>query len=368
MKKFLLISPKNRTAYNFRGDLIKDIIAKGYDVIVTGPNKENVDKIEALGAKFIEIPMNKTGVNPFSDIIYLYRLYRLMKREQIDVSLGYTIKPVIYGSIAAKLAGVSNITSMVTGIGFLFASKSKKAKFIRKISCLLYRIGFKCSSKIIFQNNDDKEEFISYGLCPERKTNVVNGSGVNMSKFKPSETSGQTTFFFLGRFIYSKGIIDFLEAAKILKKEYPHIRFMILGKFENMNDAVSKDEIQYYVNNGIVEHFPETDDISKFYAKTSVFVLPTYYREGTPRVILEAMACAKPIITTYTPGCKETVIDGVNGYFVEPKNPKLLAEKMEFFIKDEHLINTMGAESLRLCSGKYEVSKVNNEMLSIMNL
>lgn len=368
MKKFILISPKNRTAYNFRGDLIQDISAKGYDVIVTGPNRDNIDRIEALGARFVEIPMNKTGVNPFSDLKYTYRLFNLFRKERPEIILGYTIKPVIYGSIAARMARVKNVTSMVTGIGYLFASKTTKAKIIRQISSILYRIGFKCSDNIIFQNKDDQEEFISYKLCDRSKTHVVNGSGVNMLKFKPTVMPDQLTFFFLGRFIYSKGILDFLEAASIIKSKYPELRFIILGKFENINDAVPKEIIDSYVDNGIVEHFPETDNIAKYYAQTSVFVLPTYYREGTPRVILEAMACARPIITTFTPGCKETVIDGINGFFVESKNPEQLAQKMEEFIKNPDLVSQMGNESYKICKDKYDVNIINKEMLNIMKL
>lgn len=233
---------------------------------------------------------------------------------------------------------------------------------------MLYRISFRCSSNIIFQNNDDREEFINHRLCDAAKTYTVNGSGVNMTKFKPCPGPERLTFFFLGRFIFSKGILDFLEAAKIVKSKYPDCRFIILGKFENMNDAVPKEYIEEYTKNGIAEHFPETDNIVDYYTQSSVFVLPTYYREGTPRVILEAMACAKPIITTFTPGCKETVVDGVNGFFVEPQRPKQLAEKMVQFIKDPTLLDKMGRESLSLCAAKYDVEKVNKTMLEIMSL
>lgn len=368
MDKFILVSPKNRTAYNFRGDLIKEIIAHGFKVIVTGPNQEGVERITSLGAEFYEIPMDKNGINPFSDIKYLYSLYKLFKSEKPVATLGYTIKPVIYGSIAAKIAGVKNITSMVTGIGYLFASNSLKAKIIRFISSMLYKIGFGCANNVIFQNNDDLNDFTRLKLCSKDKTYVVNGSGVNLNRFKPADLPNKITFFFLGRFIYSKGIMDFLEAAKLLKSQYLDCRFVILGKFERMNDAVPQADIERYIDDGVVEHFPETDNIALYYEQTSVFVLPTYYREGTPRVILEAMACGRPIITTNTPGCKETVINGVNGYFVKPKDPKDLAEKCEVFIKDNDKIKKMGKESLKICREKYDVSKVNAQMLKILNI
>lgn len=369
MKKFILISPKNRSAYNFRGDLIKDIQAKGYDVVVTGPNQEGVDKIEALGAKFIEIPVNKNGTNPFADITYCLKLRKIMKAEKADAILGYTIKPVIYGSIAGWLAGVKNRTSMVTGAGYLFASNSFKAKVIRLISFMLYRIGLGAAQKVIFQNIDDLNEFVAYGLVKREKCHVVNGSGVNMRKYTPAPYPEKPSFFFLGRLVHSKGGLDFAKAAKIVKGQHPEARFMLLGKLEkNLPDAILPEEMMPFVNDGIVELFPETDDIPKYYAMTSVFVLPTAYREGTPRVILEAMASARAIITTNTPGCKETVVEGENGFFVPTHNPEVLAEKMETFVKNPSIVAQFGQNSYEICKKKYEVSIINKRMMEIMNL
>jgi glycosyltransferase involved in cell wall biosynthesis len=369
MKKFILISPKNRSAYNFRGDLIKDIQAKGCDVVVTGPNQEGIDKIEALGAKFIEVSVNKNGLNPFADIAYCLKLKKIIKQEQADAILGYTIKPVIYGSIAGWLAGVKNRTAMVTGAGYLFASSSFKAKLIRSISFILYRLGFAAAQKVVFQNIDDLNEFVEHGLLKKDKCHVVNGSGVNMSKYTPSPYPEQPSFFFLGRLVYTKGGMDFVKAAKIVKSKYANARFMILGKLEkNLPDAITAEDLMPYVNDGTVELFPETDNIAQYYAMSSVFVLPTAYREGTPRVILEAMASARAIITTFTPGCKETVMDGVNGFFVPIHSPLSIAEKVLFFIENPEAIERMGGESYLLCKRKYEVSIINDKMLSIIDV
>lgn len=369
MKKFILISPKNRSAYNFRGDLIKDIQAKGYEVIVTGPNKDGVDKVEALGAKFIEVPVNKNGLNPLADILYCLKLRKIMKEEKSDIIMGYTIKPVIYGSIAGWFAGVSNRTAMVTGAGYLFASKSFKAKLIKMVSFLLYRMGLGAAQKVIFQNIDDLDEFVEHGLVKKEKCYVVNGSGVNMVKYTPSDYPVVPSFLFLGRLVNAKGGMDFVKAAKIVKEKHPEARFMILGKLDTrLPDAISSEDLMPYVNEGTVELFPETDSIAQYYAMTSVFVLPTAYREGTPRVILEALASARAVITTYTPGCKETVIDGKNGFFVPIHDPKAVAEKMTFFIEHPENIAKMGAESLELCRNKYEISIINGEMLSIMGV
>jgi len=369
MKKFILISPKNRPAYNFRGDLIKDIIAKGYEVIVTGPNQEGVDRITALGAKFIEVPMNKNGINPFADLRYLNTLRRLMKSEKIDVSLGYTIKPVIYGSIAAWMAGVKNRTAMITGAGYLFSSNTFKAKIIRFISFCLYRMGLAAANNVIFQNVDDLNEFVAHHLVKESKCSVVNGSGVNMARFPLAPYPEIPSFFFLGRLIHSKGGLDFAKAAAIVKKEHPNSRFFMLGKIDpTLDDAITEEEIRPFINDGTIELFPESDNIVPYYAQASVFVLPTAYREGTPRVILEALSSGRAIITTNTPGCKETVVDGENGYFVPAHDPATLAQKMALFIQIPDIIQTMGERSYHLCQTKYEVSLINNTMLAIMGI
>ena len=368
MKTFILISPKNRSAYNFRGDLIKEIIERGYRVIVTGPDQMGVDRIISLGAKFVEVPMNKNGINPVSDLKYLWKLYRLCRREQPAATLGYTIKPYLYGSLAARMAGVKNVNAMVAGAGFLFTSKSLKARILKKTISLLYKIGFAAAHHIIFQNADDLNEYCDCGMCKRAKCGVVNGSGVNMTRFAPSDYPAVPTFFMLGRFIHCKGVLDYLKAAQIVKEKYPQVHFMLLGKVEKMQDGITLEELSPYVNAGVVTIYPETDKIAEYYAKTSVFVLPTTYREGTPRVILEAMASARAIITTFTPGCKETVQEGVNGFFVPVHDPKALAEKIIHFIDHPKDVEKMGAASLELCKNKYEVSIINGVMMNLMEI
>lgn len=368
MRKFILISPKNRTAYNFRGELIEQIREKGYEVLVTGPNREHVDKIEALGARFVEIPMNKNGVNPLADLVYLFRLYTLMRKEKPVCSLGYTIKPVIYGAIAARLAGVNRVNSMITGAGFLFISKSWKARLLKQVSFMLYRIGLFCADAVIFQNPDDRKEFVAHRLVKAAKCHTVNGSGVNMQKFHIVPFPDTITFFMLGRLLYSKGVMEYLKAAKIVKQRYPQVRFMLLGNVvTDMQDGIKEEEIKPYIEKGIVELLGETENVTRYYARCSVFVLPSY-REGTPRSVLEAMAMGRPVITTDTQGCRETVKNGENGYLVPIKDAEVVAEAMERFIRNPQQIESMGQAGLALCKEKFEVSKVNDRMVEIMKI
>ena len=365
--KFILVSPKNRTAYNFRGDLVKKIINAGYEVLITGPNRDNVDKVEELGARFVEIPMNKNGVNPLKDFAYMNALRKLFKKEKPDVVLGYTSKPVIYGSMAGKLAGVPHKVAMVTGAGYAFTAKTKKAKIIKLIMSILYKIGFMCADTVIFQNTDDKEQFIKEKLVKKDKCEIVNGSGVNMEKFSVAPYPEQMTFFMLSRVMYSKGIREYLEACEIVKAKYPHVRCMLLGACEGIQNSLSQEDLDTYINKGVIEHFGETDTVADYYKQCSVYVLPSY-REGTPRTVLEAMSMGRPIITTDAPGCRETVIDGKTGFLVPIQNGQAVAEKMIEFIEHPELVEQMGKNSNEYCRNKFDVIKVNNDMCKYLKI
>ena len=366
--KFLLISPKNRTVYNFRGDLIKAIAAKGYEIVVTGPDRTEVEKIEALGARFVEIPMNKTGTSIFGDLKYCRRLKELMKKERPDATLAYTVKPVIYGAIAAHSAKVKNINGMVTGGGYTFTAKTAKARLLGLIVRTLYKIGLRRTDRVIFQNQDDRNEFCSRKLVKPEKCFVVNGSGVNMEHFRPAALPKTPAFFMLSRLLKSKGVKEYLEAARLVKQEFPQAQFYLLGKYETaMQDAVEKETVEQCIQDGIIIRFEETNDVRPYYEKCSVFVLPSY-REGTPRTVLEAMAMGRPVITTDTNGCRETVIDGQTGYLVPVADSKALAERMKVFLEAPHLAEKMGLQSIALCREKFEVGKVNVQMMKILNI
>ena len=366
--KFLLISPKNRTVWNFRGELVRAIAKKGYAVTVTGPDRTDVDRIRDLGAEFMEIPLRKNGTSILEDLRYCLRLFRLMRKVKPDAVLGYTVKPVVYGAIAAKLAGVRNYSGMVTGGGYVFTANSLRARVLGSIVSLLYKLGLACCRRVIFQNGDDREEFIRRRLVRPDKCRVVNGSGVNMETFQPAPYPAGIAFFMLSRLLRSKGVLEYLQAAKLVKAGHPEVRFMLLGKYEpGMQDALTPEEIGEYFASGIVERFDEAAEVRPFYRRCSVYVLPSY-REGTPRTVLEAMAMARPIITTDANGCRETVEDGVNGFLVPVRDPEAVAEKMLWFIEHPGQVEAMGRESLRICGEKFDVHKVNGEMLRIMEV
>ena len=366
-KKFLLISPKNRPTYNFRGDLLKSIAAKGYEVVATGPDTENVAEIEALGVRHIVVPLARNGTSIKSDIEYYKALLAVIKEEKPDITLGYTVKPSIYGALAAKKAGVKGVYSMIAGLGYTFTSKTLKARILHKIVRFLYKRGLKKADGVFFQNSDDMTEFVNTKLVKAEKCTVVNGSGVNMERYTPSPYPETLTFFMLARVMYCKGALEYLQAAEAVKSAHPEVRFMLLGAIENIQDSVAKDIVEDYVNRGVIEYFGETKDVRPYFNQCSVFVLPSY-REGTPRTVLEAMSMGRPIITSNAPGCRQTVNDGVNGYLVPVKDAKALEEAMLKFVEKPETVALMGKASLELCKEKFEVGKVNEKMMSTMKI
>lgn len=365
--KILIVSPKNKTVFNFRGDLIKDMIAKGNEVYVTGPNRDFVDDIMALGVKeFLEVPLIKDNTSVTGDLAYFRKLCEVMKKVQPQLIFAYTIKPVIYGSLAARFCGVKKIYPMVTGLGRVYASESVKTKVVRIITKILYQMAFKGCAKVIFQNGDDVQEFVNGHYLPRSKCVIVNGSGVNMERFYRSDIPEKPVFLMVSRIIKEKGVLDFARAARMVKKKVPEARFIILGGYDNSIGALKKEDLQEYLDDGSIELPGEVKDPVSFYGQSSVFVLPSYYREGLPRTILEGMACGRPIITTDWTGCREPIEDGVNGYLVPIKKPKELAKKMYRLAVDREKVLEMSDAAYKTCQEKYEVGIVNRQMREIM--
>ncbi len=366
--KILIISPKNRTIYNFRGDLIKTMIEAGHSVLVTGPNQDDIESVLALGVSFREIPVSKNGTNIFSDLKYMKKLKKLMKEEKPGIVFSYTVKPVVYGSIAAKRAGIKNINSMITGGGYAFTAKSLKARIIGFFVRLLYKRGLAYSHNVIFQNQDDLEEFVSKKLVKKEKCSVIHGSGVNMQYFSRQPFAEGIRFLMISRLLKGKGVLEYLAAAKRIKQAYPTAEFGLLGKYETtMQDAISEEVIEKYIQDGTIVRYEETADVRPYYQQCHVYVLPSY-REGTPRTVLEAMASGRAIITTDSNGCRDTVIDGKNGFLVPVGDVDHLAETMQYFLANPNEIKTMGQESYHLCKEKYDVNKVNARLLDIMQV
>ena len=368
MKKILVISPKNKTVFNFRGDLIKEFIKNGYEVVVTGPNRDYVDDIYALGALFIEVPFVKDNIGIKGDIEYCKQLVKVIKDEKPDKIFSYTIKPVIYGSIAAGKAGVKEVYPMITGLGRIYGTSGFKSDILRLITGTLYRYALRNTKKVIFQNYDDMKLFIDKKYLPESKCEKVDGSGVNMNRFTFTELPDSKLFIMISRIIKEKGIFEFCRAAEKVKEKYPDARFVLLGGYDNSIGAIKPNELESYIKKGIIEVPGEVKDVSPVLKEAYAFVLPTYYREGIPRTILEAMACGKPVITTDWVGTREAVDDGINGFLVPIKDYKSLAEKMLYMIEHYDETKAMGYSSYKICREKFDVNIINKKMIDIMGM
>ena len=366
--KILVVSPKNKTVFNFRGDLIKDMIAHGHNVVVIGPNRDYLEDVLALGvSKFIEIAMVKDNTSVSNDLSYYKNLLSVMKEERPDMVFSYTIKPVIYGSLAARKAGVPRIYAMVTGLGRVYASGGMKARAVRLVTKVLYKRAFRGCDRVIFQNEDDIRELVSTKYLPEEKTALVSGSGVNMERFKRSSLPEQPVFLMVSRVIREKGVLEYCQAARILKKTVPYARCILLGGYDASMGALKPEDIREYIDDGSIEFPGEVKDPVAFYGKSSVFVLPSYYREGLPRTLLEALSCGRPIITTDWPGCRVPVEDGVNGFMIPVRDEQALSQRMIQLAEEPELLAKMSAAAYETCRCRFEVSIINEQMRSIMS-
>lgn len=366
--KIMILSSYAPTLFFFREDMMIAMINKGHEVVAAAPEpvEEWKAKFIKRNIKYVSIKgIDRTGTNPIQDIIGFFSIIKAIIREKPDKIFAYQAKTIIYGCIAAKFAGVKEIYALMCGLGSVFRSKSNNlASNIMKIG---YHIAFKLCNKVFLQNKDDYMELLDIGIIKENKVVMINGSGVNMLKFTKKPIPHNPVFLFVGRIIRDKGIIEYLEAAKIVKEKYPESRMQIVGYFDTNPTALKREELQPYINKGIIEYLGSTDDVRPFLEKCSVFVLPSYH-EGTPKSVLEAMATGRPIITTDAPGCRETVIDGKNGFLVPVRNSKKLAEKMMWMIENSEKAKKMGEESFKICKEKFDVNNVNKVILNAMGL
>lgn len=370
-KKVLVIAGFAKSLCLFRLDLIKDFVEKGFEVVACAPADQEtasvIECLEAINVKFLPIQLTNTGLNIIKDLFTILNLYKVMRQENPDIVLSYTIKPVIYGSIAAKLAKVKNIYSMITGLGYVFITNTARGKVLRYLVSKLYKFALQFNRKVFFQNPDDLNLFLNNKLIVANNAVLINGSGVNISYYSVAPLPNACAFTFMGRFLHDKGIFEFIEAAKILKKKYSKVVFYLVGALYPNPTSITQKSLDELISQKIISYLGKLDDVRPALAKSSVLVLPSY-REGTPRSVLEAMSMGRPIITTDAPGCRETVNDGVNGFLVPVKNVEKLVAAMEKFILNPQLIPSMGAESRHIAEDKYDVTKVNAVILQAMGM
>jgi len=348
MKKILITYNTSHYIYMFRLKLILKLKEAGYDVVAIAPYDEYSKQLQMEGVKYIPVNMDNKGTSPLADLLLIKNLFILYKEIQPDVILHYTIKPNIYGSIAARLVGIPVINN-ITGLGTVFLRDSA----IQKITKFLYKHSFKKVKKVFFQNNDDKSLFLDNSLVDPQKVDLLPGSGVDTRKFIPQNyfnKSKKFRFLLIARVIRDKGIMEYVEAARIIKAKYFDVEFQLLGQLGTINkSAIGKDEVEHWHQEKIINYLGITDDVRKYIADSDCIVLPSY-REGTSKTLLEAASMAKPIITTDVPGCNNVVNDGKNGYLCKVKDAIDLADKMETMInlpiEQRELMGSNGREKM----------------------
>ena len=336
--KIVVVGTLPSSLYNFRGQLIKQLEGFRLEVnaLASGASSNEIKTIEALGANYIDYPVNRSGLSVIQDFSTYEMLRKLFKQAKPDVILAYTIKPIIWGGLV---------------------------KFV----VFLYKVALKNAEKVIFQNPDNQQVFVNLGIVPAYKTCVVNGSGVDVKHFEVKPLPSTPKFLLIARLLGDKGIREYVKAANIIKQHYPHAVFQLVGPEDPSPDGISLKELAKLNQNNSVDYLGSTNDVRPFIDDCSIFVLPSYH-EGLPRTVLEAMATGRPILTTDVPGCRETVINGVNGWLVEKANVEQLAEKMIWFIENPKEWQRMADASRNMVENKFDVHKVNTELMNIMEL
>ena len=376
MKKFLLIAGFADSLINFRWDLICALQAKGLEVHVAAPeissSPTTLEKLRNNGVFAHDVPMQRTGTNPIEDFKTLIALRQLMQQVRPDYVMAYTIKPVIYGMLAAASTGVPNRAALITGLGYAFQDSegSTKQNLIRRVTRQLYARALSAADLTFFQNEDDQKLFTDLGIIrPGQNTVVVNGSGVNTEKFSPQPLpeGDEVHFLLIGRLLKDKGVREYVEAARRVKQQSPQAVFNLVGFLDSNPSSVTQQELDQWVNEGTVKFWGKLSDVRPAINACHVFVLPSY-REGTPRTVLEAMATGRAIITTDAPGCRQTVENGYNGWLVPVQSAEKLAEAMERFLSEPALIQQMGQASLEIARNKYDVNIINDFMLNQLKI
>jgi glycosyltransferase involved in cell wall biosynthesis len=356
--------------YNFRMGLVTALLHDGHEVVAIAPRDEYSPKLVEAGCTFIPLRMDSRGANPIKDTALIHELYKIYKQVRPDVILHYTIKPNVYGTLAANWLKIP-VVNNVCGLGTVFL----KEGWVSKIAVGLYKLAFRFPRHVFFQNIDDQQLFVERAIVEKSKTEVLPGSGLDLSRFAPQgfKRNKKFTFLLISRLIHDKGILEYIEAIKILKTQGVEARFQLLGPKDVAHKrGISEEIINEWLSAGVVEYLGTTDDVRGFIHEADCVVLPSY-REGTPRTLLEAAGSGKPIIATDVPGCKQLVDHGKNGLLCALKSPEDLAAKMaQMAAMDDQSLESFGQHGRRKVEQEYGehlvVAKYREVIQQIKNL
>ena len=370
--KIILIGGVPESLVRFRGPLIERFVSLGHDVLAMAgsAHEPTTRELERLGARFATFPLGRSRTGPFEDLATCYRLAAVFRAERPDLVLAYTAKPVVWGGIAARLAGVPAFHALVTGLGGQFAGEGGGARrWLGGLLERLYRLALARARTVTFQNEEDRQTFVSCGIVERGQTRRVHGSGVDLSQYPPSPLpGGAPVFLMVARFLAAKGVREYAAAARLTAREFPDARFLLVGVAESGPLAVPLAEIEAWHEEGVLEHLGYLDDVGEAMAGCHVFVLPSYYGEGLPRTILEAMATGRPVLTCDNVGCRDAVEHDGNGLVVPPRDGRALARGMQELLARRDEWPAMADRGLALARERYDVHRVNDELVEILGL
>lgn len=377
MPRFCIISNDLYTVSNLRGDLLHALAEQGWEIHILVPNRTDYPAIEAafVAQQFYihDYALQKSGTHPWHELKTIQSLYRQLKHIQPNRVLSYTIKPAMYGTLAAYYAGVPARYILLSGLGFAFQSQHRGAfKYIKYAFDRVFAYALTKATRVIFQNSDDLALIQQLGLLKNTPTGVVNGSGVNLDRFKRmplienAQQQPASIFVMVARLLKDKGIYEYIQAIQQIKSRHPEAVFHLVGWIDDNPEAISKHVLDEWIAAGLIEYWGRVDDVRPIIAKANVMVLPSY-REGTPRSVLEAMAMGRAVITTDAPGCRETIVDGKNGYQVKVASVTALTDAMQKIIDTPSDLRFMSDFSYDMVCQRYDVHKVNQEMIDLMS-
>lgn len=365
----LVVGGLTRSLVAFRGPLLDEMIRRGWRVVAAAgdDDPETVAELAERGIDFVRLPLRRTGMNPIVDLVTLRALVSVMRRVKPDIFLGYTIKPAVYGLIAARIAGTRRRVVMLEGLGYAFtAGRGIKRAVARLVATASLRLSLPFAHRAIFLNGDDRDWFVRRGLVTAQRTALVSGAGVDLDYFAPAPFPLQPlTFLMIARLLRDKGLYEYADAARLVRRHRPDTRFLLVGPLDTNPASVRREDLEDWVREGIIEYRGEVRDVRPAIAECHVYVLPSY-REGLPRTVVEAMAMGRPIIVTDVPGCRDTVVDGVNGLLIPPRDSLALAAACERMIDDRDFMHRAGARSLEMCRQQFEADSLARHTAAIV--
>ena len=367
--RIAVLSSHTPSLFWFRMEMMESFQSLGYEVYALGNEDESIwaERFAEKNIIYKKIEVERNGINPMKDLKSIVSIRKVLAEIKPDKLFTYQAKTVIYGGIAANLLGITEVYPLIAGMGSVFLKNDLKTKVIRTILKTEYKLGMRKSPAVFFQNNDDKQVFMDNHILSKQKIVMIPGSGVNTKKFQVMELPEEFAFLCISRLIRDKGIYEYLEASREVKKKYPNVRFILVGPYDTNPSAIKPEELQAFIDEGTIEYYGEQTDVRPYLGMSNVFVLPSY-REGTPKTNLEAMACGRAVITTDAPGCRETVVNQENGLLVPVKDVKALIETMVYFIEHPNTVSEMGTRGRAMAEEIFDVRIVNKRICDAMRL